>query len=77
MNERCQVFIDERNSITAKNRKLRTDISRYKSNIKELERKIEIERWAIVRTNELINGNTEKFIQAGVELEKLLNGNKR
>lgn len=33
---------------------------------------IEMERWDIQRTNQLINENTEKYIEAGKELQQLL-----
>jgi uncharacterized protein YllA (UPF0747 family) len=60
---------DKRTHIEQKNRQLRKEIGRFRSQIKALERKIEIEKWAIQHHFNLINKNQENYIELG----KLLN----
>lgn len=67
--EKMEALSSRRKSISAENRKLRSDLSRGRQKIKELERRIEIEKWDMKRINELINKNTEEFIQAGKQLQ--------
>lgn len=57
--------VTARDELARKNKNLRNDITRCKANIKELERKIEIEKWAIQATGKLISQNTEKFVELG------------
>lgn len=61
-------IFDERKSIQAKNRKLRTDINSCNSKIRQLYKRIEMERWDIQRLKNEINSNTEKFIELGKQL---------
>lgn len=75
--ERIEELKQTRADLSEANKKLRSNTSRFKSRIKELERMIEIEKWDIQRTNDTINENTEKFIQAGQELKTLENGANR
>lgn len=75
--ERIEELTKTRAELTENNKQLRQNTSRYKRRIKELESMIQAEKWDIQRTNNIINENTEKCIQAGRELKTLLNEQNR
>lgn len=62
-------------ALRAKNKALRAYMSNCKSNIKEFERKIEIEVLAMNKTREQMKKNDDDFIEAGNRLSELT-GNK-
>lgn len=63
--QRMEDIIQKRKAIEAENRKLRTDLSHSKAQIKDYERRIEAIKFVMKKTQQTIANNNDTFFELG------------